>query len=102
MIKLTKTKFRIFFDKPNNIKWMLRVFYLICVLLVALDFIVHRHIYLDFEKIPTFYALYGFVACVVLVLLAKIMRLMLMRSETYYEPGNSDDNSESGNNGRLD
>jgi hypothetical protein len=91
-----------FFDKPNNIKWLLRVFYFICVLLVALDFIVHRHIYLDFEKIPTFYALYGFVACVVLVLLAKIMRLMLMRSETYYEPSNSDDNSESGNNGRLD
>ena len=91
-----------FFDRPKTIKWILGVFYALCVLLVAFDFIVHRHIYVDFEKIPTFYALYGFVACVVLVLLAKIMRVMLMRDETYYEEANSDDNSEAGENGRLD
>jgi len=31
-----------------------------------------------------FYALYGFVACVLLVLLAKEMRKLVMRNEDYY------------------
>jgi len=32
-----------------------------------------------------FYALFGFVACVVLVLVAKHLRKLLMREETFYE-----------------
>ena len=74
-----------FFDKPKNVSIILYSFYALCIILVALDFVVHRHIYVDFEKIPTFYALYGFVACVLLVVLAKLMRLVLMRDETYYD-----------------
>lgn len=74
-----------FFDKPSNVKIILNVFYALCVILVALDFVVHRHIYLDFEEIPAFYAIYGFIACVVLVVLAKLMRLVLMRGEHYYD-----------------
>lgn len=74
-----------FFDKPKNVKIILNVFYAMCLLLVALDFLVHRHIYLSFEEIPAFYAIYGFIACVVLVVLAKLMRLVLMRNEHYYD-----------------
>jgi len=74
-----------FFDKPENIRKMLRVFYVICALLVIVDFIVHRHIYHDWENIPAFYAIYGFVGCVLLVLIAKEMRKILMRKEDYYD-----------------
>lgn len=74
-----------FFDKPENIKKMLRIFYAICIGLVIVDFIVHRHIYHDWENIPAFYAVYGFVGCVVLVLIAKEMRKFLMRKEDYYD-----------------
>ncbi|SET51046.1 hypothetical protein [Thalassotalea agarivorans] len=74
-----------FFDKPDNIKKILRVFYAICILLVVADFIVHRHIYHSWENIPAFYAIYGFVGCVLLVLLAKVMRKLLMREEDYYD-----------------
>lgn len=80
-----------FFDNPNNIKWMLRVFYFLCVVLALADFVVHRHIYLDFEKIPTFYAAYGFIACVVLVVLAKAMRKFVMRDEFYYDKRHDED-----------
>lgn len=73
------------FDKPENVSRLLRVFYFICGLLFALDFVVHRHIYLNWEKLPAFYAIYGFVACVVLVLVAKEMRKILMRKEDYYD-----------------
>lgn len=74
-----------FFDKEKNVKIILNSFYAICALLVLLDFVVHRHIYVDFEKIPAFYAIYGFVACVLLVVLAKLMRVVLMRPEDYYD-----------------
>lgn len=74
-----------YFDKPENIQKMLKVFYVLCGLLVIIDFIVHRHIYHDWENIPAFYAIYGFVGCVVLVVIAKKMRNFLMRGEDYYD-----------------
>ena len=74
-----------FFDRPENIKRLLKGFYVICILLVVIDFVVHRHVGFDWEKIPAFYAIYGFVACVVLVVLAKIMRRYVMRKEDYYD-----------------
>ena len=74
-----------FFDKPENVKRILKVFYIICGLLVLADFIVHRHVSFGWEKIPAFYAIYGFIACVVLVVLAKQMRKVVMRKEDYYD-----------------
>ncbi|WP_394132367.1 hypothetical protein [Shewanella maritima] len=74
-----------FFDKPENIQKILKVFYVICVLLVLADFIVHRHIYHNWENVPGFYAIYGFVGCVILVLIAKGMRKVLMKEEDYYD-----------------
>jgi len=74
-----------FFDKPKNVKRVLFGFYVICAILVIVDFVVHRHIGFAWEKIPAFYAIYGFVACVVLVVLAKEMRKIVMRKEDYYD-----------------
>lgn len=74
-----------FFDKPENIKKILKIFYIACAVLVVADFIVHRHIYHSWENIPAFYAIYGFVGCVILVLIAKEMRKFLMRGEDYYD-----------------
>ncbi len=38
------------------------------------------------EEWPQFYAIFGFVACVVLVLIAKyILRPLVMREEDYYD-----------------
>lgn len=74
-----------FFDKPSNVKWLMRGFYAICLLLVVVDFALHRHIGFSWEKIPAFYAIYGFVACVILVVIAKEMRKVIMRKEDYYD-----------------
>jgi len=75
-----------FFDRPKTIKWILNIFYFLCVALMIADFFVHRHTMTSIEKFKTFYALYGFIACVILVLIATQMRKWLMRSEEYYEP----------------
>jgi len=74
-----------FFDKPENISKMLKVFYGVCILLVVADFMVHRHIYHSWENIPAFYAVYGFIGCVMLVIVAKAMRKVLMKEEDYYD-----------------
>jgi len=73
------------FDKPRNVSLLLRWFYVICAVLFILDFVLHRHVTHSWENIPGFYALFGFVACVVLVLIAKQMRKILMRKEDYYD-----------------
>ena len=74
-----------FFDKPHNVKLVLRIFYAICALLFVVDFVFHRHIIHPWENTWGFYALFGFIACVVLVLVAKEMRKIVMRKEDYYD-----------------
>lgn len=73
------------FDKPENIKKVLYGLYGCCAVLLVLDFVVHRHIYHSWEALWGFYPLYGFVGCVLLVLVAKGMRIFLMRDEHYYD-----------------
>ena len=73
------------FDKPENVKRVLKSFYIICGLLVVIDFFIHRHAGFWWENIPAFYALYGFSACVALVVLAKQVRKVVMRKEDYYD-----------------
>jgi hypothetical protein len=74
-----------FFDKPENLKRFLRGFYIICAILLAVDFVYHRHAVHSWENLWGFYALYGFVACVLLVEISKLMRKVLMRAPDYYE-----------------
>lgn len=74
-----------FFDKPDNIRMVLRVFYALCAALVIADFIIHRHEMHPWDHLPAFYPLFGFVACVLLVLVAVQMRKVLMRDEDYYD-----------------
>ena len=73
------------FDNPRNVRFVVRALIVACILLFGLDFVLHRHAYHPLEEIPGFYAIYGFVACVLLVLLAKEMRKVLIRRENYYE-----------------
>jgi len=73
------------FDKPRNIRRILILLYACCGILLALDLFIHRHILHPWEQLWGFYPLYGFVGCVVLVLVAKWMRSFLMRPEDYYD-----------------
>jgi len=50
-----------------------------------------HHSYVTIDAWPGFYAVYGFVGCVILVLLAKEMRKVVMRDERYYEASGGDD-----------
>ena len=80
------------FDNPRNTRLVIRSLVAACVILAGLDLVLHRHGEHPWESVIGFYSLYGFVACVILVLLAKEMRKLVMRDEDYYEPqGREDD-----------
>jgi len=72
------------FDNPSNVRRVIRALVGICIGLVAIDFIYHRHVVHPWEGLWGFYALFGFAACVALVLIAREMRKLVMRSEDYY------------------
>lgn len=73
------------FDNPQNIKRVLRGLYVVCAILFILDFVLHRHVAHPWDSLWGFYPIYGFVACVLLVLIAKWMRTILMRPQDYYD-----------------
>lgn len=73
------------FDKPQNVRRVLWALVAICIVTIGADFVYHRHIVHPWEGVWGFYAIYGFVACVVLVLVAKELRKLLMRAEDYYD-----------------
>jgi hypothetical protein len=75
---------RYLFDNKRNVTIVIWGLTAVCVLLFAADWVVHRHIANDLEHLFGFYAVYGFVACVLLVLLAAEMRKLVMRDENYY------------------
>ena len=74
-------------EKPGMVKRMWNVFVGVLLFLVAIDvlFIAHAHPHLVFETIPGFSAVYGFVACVALVLIAKVLRKVCKRDMKYYD-----------------
>ncbi len=74
------------FDNPKNVKNFRTGFYIVCVLLLLPDLFIHKHGDYSWEEWPAFHAAFGFVACVVLVLVAKyILRPLVMRKEDYYD-----------------
>ncbi len=75
-----------FFDKPQNVKRFLVGFYIFLVLLIIVDFFIPQHPVMGDITFPSFYAAFGFVACVGLVLFAKyVLRKLIERGEDYYD-----------------
>ncbi len=74
------------FDKPQNVKRLLKIFYSVLVALLIIDFFIPKHGDFQWENFPEFYAVYGFVACVLLVLIAKyVLRPIVKKQENYYD-----------------
>jgi hypothetical protein len=76
-------------DDPANVRRLIRWFLVACGVVALVDLVVRRHSPFEHGELPLegtwfFYAWYGFVACVVLVVVAKQMRKLVMRDEDYY------------------
>lgn len=73
------------FDKAENVRKLKYIAYALVVICIALDFFVHFHEYVGLENVPGFYTLFGFLASVVLIFVAKVGGKPLKRDDTYYE-----------------
>ena len=73
------------FDDPKNVNRVIYALYALCAFSLVADLFVERHVHHPAEAWLAFYCLYGFGACVALVLIAKEMRKVLMRREDYYD-----------------
>ena len=81
---LPKKEFN-YFDKPENIKKLWIMLYIICALTVIPDFFTHRHADFGIEAHFSFYAILGFISCAVLILFSKLIGLVLKAKENYYD-----------------
>ena len=70
----------------DNTKALKRIAYGVLAITVVLDFFIERHHNVFFwDEIPGFSAVYGFVSCVLIVVVSKALgHSWLERSEDYY------------------
>lgn len=74
-----------FLDPPGNRAKVRRYFFVLLFVLLVLDFFIHKHVEFPWEGAPVFFAVYGFTACVSLVFIAKLLRVLAKRKEDYYK-----------------
>lgn len=72
-------------DDSRNVDRLVYGLYAVCGVLLLIDPLIHKHGPFAIEHWLGFYGVYGFVACVALVLAAKQLRRVLMRPEDYYD-----------------
>jgi len=73
------------FDKHKNVQRLLYFFYAALIVLLIVDFFIHKHDDFPWEAAPEFFAVYGFVSCVALIFIAKLLRKIVGRKENYYD-----------------
>lgn len=72
-------------DQPGNVARIFYGLFVVCVLLVAGDFLYHKHVHFHWEGWWGFYGFFGFVSFFCLVLAGKEFRKLVMRDEDYYD-----------------
>jgi hypothetical protein len=74
-----------FMDNTENQARVRKYFYVSLIILLVVDLFIDKHAHFAWEAVPAFYAVYGFVACVSLIFVAKLLRLLVKRKEDYYD-----------------
>jgi len=77
--------------RPETIRLLWLVFAGILMLNVVAGFFVHQHDHFGIEATFGFYAWYGFITCVGMVVLAKLLGIFLKRPDDYYQRTEDDD-----------
>ena len=74
-------------DQPRNVKLLWRLFLGVLALTVIAEALISLHPHFAVESVFGFYAWFGFIACAVMIIVAKALGLLLRRPDTYYEDG---------------
>lgn len=71
--------------RPKTIRILQVVFGVILALTVAADFFIHQHEDFGIEGSFGFYAWFGLLTCVGMIVFAKVLSIFLKRPDTYYD-----------------
>jgi hypothetical protein len=82
---MTEDAKRHIFDNPKNVRRVIYALYTVSGLSIVAELFIKRSVDHPWEALFGFYALYSFVACAILVLIATELRKVLMRGEDYYD-----------------
>jgi hypothetical protein len=74
-----------FFDRPATHRGIFYGLLVTCAAVALGDLFIHRHTSFEFEDTFAFYAGFGFLAYLSIVNSAKLLRLVVKRSEDYYD-----------------
>ena len=74
-----------FFERPGTIKILWVLLYGICAFTLVPEFFIHRHPHFAYDNYFGFFAVLGFVACALLIILAKGIGFFLKKKEDYYD-----------------
>lgn len=72
-------------DRPEAVTTLWKFFALVLVLTVVIEFAVTLHPHFKIEAFPAFNAIFGFLSCIVMIVVAKILAIWLKRPDTYYD-----------------
>ncbi|MCY4395774.1 MAG: hypothetical protein OXC10_11615 [Rhodospirillaceae bacterium] len=70
--------------RPATIRKLWIGFGIVLALLSGADFLVHKHDYVGPDGWFGFYWVYGFGACVAMVIFAKVLGVLIKRPDSYY------------------
>ena len=73
--------------RKENIRTLWVIFIVMLLVTLVAGLFVHQHDSFGIEDSFGFFAWYGFITCVGMVVFAKILGLFLKRPEDYYETG---------------
>ncbi|MCK4738706.1 MAG: hypothetical protein KAT46_02040 [Deltaproteobacteria bacterium] len=75
------------FEDPKKTKVIRMVLYVLMVVFIIWDVLMERHhMIFPWDYVPGFSALYGFVSCVLIIVISKIIgKLWLQKKEGYYD-----------------
>lgn len=78
-------------DDERHVKQLWRGFLATLVLTVIAGWFVDLHPHFEVEALFGFYAAYGLLTCVAMIVAAKLLGLALKRDDRYYGDGNSNE-----------
>ena len=76
--------------RASTIRWLWRIFVVVLALTVLAQFVLPVKGYFGIDSWFGFGAVYGFVACLLMVLFAKLLGVILKRPQDYYQEREDD------------
>lgn len=72
-------------DRPENVRKIYYAVWISCALLLGVELLIDKHVETVVEHWFGFHGFFALVACVALVLAAKLLRCVVSRPEDYYD-----------------